>query len=528
LFNSWQDFQGKGQISIECKILNFDWRKTKMKMMKRVSIIAIVLMLVLSMAAIAAPVKLTIVHTNDTHGRIASYAVTGVQGEVGGFAKLYTLVQQIRKDVPNVLLLDAGDTLHGTNLVNLQKGLNVVGMMNGLGYDAMVPGNHDFNYGYAHLLDLSKLADFKVLSANVEKDKKPVFAPYTIIEKEGVRVAIIGVSAEETPIVTHPNNVIGLNFSNPVEKVKNMVAEVKDKADIIVVLSHTGYEVDQKIAKEVPGIHLIIGGHTHTQLDKVTVVNNVIIAQSGEHGKNLGRIDLSIEDGKIAGYAGYLIPIDGKVAKNSAINQIIKVQDAKLSTMMNEVVGTSSVVLQGERGQVRTQETNLGNLVADVMLGACKADLAVTNGGGIRASINSGEITVGEIFTTLPFDNTLVVIEVTGAQLKAALENSVSKAPGENGAFLQVAGIKFSYDVKKPAGQRVLDVTVQGKALDLNKKYLVATNDFTAAGGDGYTSFKEGKVVYQSGLYLRDLMVSYIKAQKTIDAKVEGRVNVIK
>lgn len=499
-----------------------------MKLMKRVSVIAIVLMLVLSMAALAAPVNLTIVHTNDTHGRVASYTLTGVQGEVGGYAKLYTLLTQIRKEAPNVLLLDAGDTLHGTNLVNLQKGLNVVAMMNGLGYDAMVPGNHDFNYGYTHLVNLSKVANFKVLSANVEKDSKPVFEPYTIIEKEGVRVAIIGLSAEETPIVTHPNNVIGLKFSNPVEKVKTMVAEVKDKADIVVVLSHVGYEVDQKIAKEVPGIHLIIGGHSHTQLDKPTVVNNVIIAQTGEHSKNLGRVDLSIENGKIVSYAGSLISVDDKVAKNSAFNQIIKIQDAKLSAMMNEVIGTAAVELQGERAQVRTQETNLGNLVADVMLSACEADLAVTNGGGIRASINTGDITVGEIFTALPFDNTLVVIEVTGAQLKAALENSVSKAPEQNGAFLQVAGIKFSYDPKKPAGQRVLDVTVQGQALDLNKKYRVATNDFTAAGGDGYTSFKEGKVVYQSGLYLRDVMVSYIKNLKTVNIKADGRVNVVK
>lgn len=500
-----------------------------MKLMKRISVIAIVLMFVLSMAAIAAePVKLTILHTNDVHGRIASYTVSGVEGEIGGYAKLYTILTQIRKEAPNVILLDGGDTLHGTNLVNLQKGLNVVGLMNGLGYDAMVPGNHDFNYGYTHLVSLSKLAQFKVLSANVEKDSKPVFEPYTIVEKDGLRVAIIGLSAEETPVVTHPNNVIGLNFVNPIEKAKKMVEEVKGKADLVLILSHVGYEVDQKIAKEVPGVHLIVGGHSHTKLDKVTVVNNVIIAQTGEHSKSLGRIDLSVADGKITSYAGSLIPVDGKVTKNDALNQIVKIQEAKLSTMMNEVVGATSVELQGERAQVRTQETNLGNLVADVMLGACQADLAVTNGGGIRASINTGEITVGEIFTALPFDNTLVVIEITGAQLKGALENSVSKAPEQNGGFLQIAGMKFTYDPKKPAGQRVTDVTVKGQALDLNKKYRVATNDFTAAGGDGYTTFKEGTVVYQSGLYLRDLMVTYIKAQKTVAAKVEGRINVIK
>lgn len=500
-----------------------------MKLMKRVSLIAIVLMLVLSMAAVAAgPVKLTILHTNDVHGRIAGFSVADVPGEFGGYARLYTLVKQIRKEVANVILLDAGDTLHGTNLVNLQKGVNVISMMNGLGYDAMVPGNHDFNYGYAHLLDLSKLAEFKVLSANVEKDGEPVFEPYTIIEKDGVRVAVIGLSPEETPIVTHPNNVIGLQFISPIERTKKMVAEVKDEADIVVLLSHSGYEVDQKIAKEVPGIHLIIGGHSHTQLDKAVVVNNVIIAQTGEHSKNLGRVDLNIEDGKITGYAGYLIPMDDKIAKNVAINQVVKVQDDKLNTIMSEVVGTSAVTLQGERAQVRTQETNLGNLVADVILNACQADLAVTNGGGIRASINVGEVTVGEIFTTLPFDNTLVVIEVTGAQLKTALEISVGKVPEQNGGFLQVAGLKFSYDPKKPAGQRVVDVTVQGQALDLNRTYRVATNDFTAAGGDGYTSFAEGKVAYQSGLYLRDLMVSYIKAQKTVTAEAEGRITVIK
>lgn len=493
---------------------------------KRVSLLTFVLMLVVSITAFAAPVQVTILHTNDVHGHISPFTVSGVKGELGGFARLATLVNQVRNEQPNTMLLDAGDILHGTNVVTSTRGLNMVALMNGLGYDAMVPGNHDFNYGYQQLLSLGQLAKFAVVSANVVKDGDSVFAPYTIIEKGGYNFAIIGLSSPETPILTHPNNVIGLNFTDPVAKAKEMVAKVKDSADFIIVLSHLGYDVDQVLAKEVPGINVIIGGHSHTVLDKQVVINGVTIAQTGEWGKNLGRVDLTIDGKNITTVTSKLIPVTEAVAKNPAVNTVVKAYEDKLNEVLGVVVGKADADLIGDRGQVRTRETNLADIVADVMLNACDADIAVTNGGGIRASILKGDITVGSIYTVLPFDNTLVVIQVTGAQLKAALELSVTKYPAENGGFLQVAGLKFTFDPSKPAGQRVLDVTVKGQPLDLNKSYKVATNDFTAAGGDGYTMFKEGKVLFQSGLYLRDLMVSYVQAHGNVNAKTDGRITV--
>ncbi|AZR72096.1 hypothetical protein BBF96_01025 [Anoxybacter fermentans] len=498
-----------------------------MNFLKRVSIITLIFVLTVSVLAFAAePVKVTILHTNDTHGRIASFTPRGEEKEIGGFARILTLINKIRAEEENVILLDAGDTLHGTNLVNLQKGLNMLTLLNTMGYDAMVPGNHDFNYGYKHLLKLAKFAKFDIVSANVEKDGALLFAPYTILEKGGYRFAILGISTPETPITTHPANVAGLNFVDPIQRVKEIVEKLSGSVDFIIMLSHLGYEGDRMIAEQVPGLDIIIGGHSHTSLEEPVVVNGVIIAQDGDYGRTLGRIDLTIEDGKIIKYSGRLIPVKDTIAKNPVVDVVVKAYEDKLRTLMGEVVGTTSVDLVGERALVRTQETNLGNLITDIMLAYCDADLVMTNGGGIRASIAKGDITIGDIYTVLPFDNTLVVLELTGAQIKAALEHGVRKYPKQNGGFLHVAGMTYAFDPNRPAGDRIVEVKIRGKDLDLNKIYRVATNDFLAAGGDGYSMFTEGTIVYQSGSYLRDLMVDYLREHGSVSPEVEGRITI--
>ena len=497
-----------------------------MNLIKRTTLFALLLVLVLSFTAFAAQVQVTVLHTNDLHGHAAGFVADTKVGEIGGLARIETLINEIRAEQPNVILLDGGDCLHGTNEINVSKGMNMVALMSGMGYDAMVPGNHDFNYGYKQLLNLANVASFDILSANVLKDGENILQPYTLIEKGGYKFAIIGLSTQDTPIVTHPNNVQGLVFADPIATAKAMVAKAKADANFVIVLSHLGYEVDKTLAQNVPGIDLIVGGHSHTVLDKPTTVNGINIVQDGEWGKNLGRVDLTIEDGKITAINGKLIPVGNKVAKNVAVETVVNVYKAKLAETMNVVIGSSDVDLMGDRGQVRTRETNLADLIIDVMREATKADLAVTNGGGIRASIAKGDITVGSVYTVLPFDNTLVVMQFTGAQIRAALELSVSKYPAENGGFLQVSGLKFTFDPSKPAGQRIVEVTANGQPLDPNKTYVVATNDFTAVGGDGYTMFKDGKVLFQSGLYLRDVVVDYIKAQGNISSKTDGRITV--
>lgn len=491
---------------------------------KRISLFVLILVLSFSIFAMAAePVNVTILHTNDTHGRIAGFTPRGADAEVGGFARLYQLIGDIRQAEENVLLLDGGDTLHGTNYVNMTLGYNSVALLNQLKYDAMVPGNHDFNYGYQQLLKLAESSDFNILSANVEKDGKQLFTPYTIVEKSGYRFAVIGASTPDTVTMTHPNNVIGIDFIDPIVAVKRTMEQVEGKADFVIVLSHLGYGSDKMLAEEVSGIDVIVGGHTHTELQEPVKVNDTIIVQGGEHTLFLGRLDLTIEDDEITGYNGKLIPVDQSVVKYPAVDTVVSVFVDRVNTSLQEVVGYTDVDLNGDRKFVRTQETNMGNLVTDVMLANCDADVVLTNGGGIRASISAGDVTVGDIFTVLPFDNTLVVVELTGEQIVAAVEHGLRKYPESNGGFLHVAGMNIVFDPAQPAGSRVVEIIVQGQPLNLTQAYLVATNDFVAAGGDGYSMIKEGKIVFQSGLYLRDLTVDYFRANGSIPA-IEGRV----
>ncbi len=491
---------------------------------KRVSVFVLVLIMAMSMVAFAAETKVTILHTNDMHGRLAGFVPRGEENEIGGFARIATLIRDICTFEENVILLDAGDTVHGTNLVNFTEGIDMIQLLNYIGYDAMVPGNHDFNYGYKHLEDLVKFAKFKVVSANVEKDGTSLFAKYTILERDGYRFAIVGLSAPETVIMTHPANVVGLDFLDPIVTTKSLVDSLKSSVDFVIVLSHLGYSKDKVLAESVSGIDVIIGGHSHTAIAKPELVNNVIIAQTGEYTKNLGRVNLIIEDGKIVDYNGELIPVVYTIPKEPIVNAIVKTFENKLLNVMGEIVGASIVDLIGDRANVRTEETNMGNLITDIMLANCDADLVMTNGGGIRASIAKGDITINDIYTVLPFDNTLVVLELTGAQIKAALEHAVRKYPEQNGGFLHVSGMTYTFDPAKATGERVVDVMVNYAELDLNQTYQVATNDFVAAGGDGYSMFKEGSIVYESGLYLRDLMVSYLKEYSFVEPKVEGRI----
>lgn len=473
--------------------------------------------------------KLVILHTNDTHSRILESKNDGM-----GFAKLAAKVAQVRADNPNVLLLDAGDTLHGQTFASISKGESIVTLMNLMKYDAMTPGNHDFNYGKDQLIALSQKMTFPLLSANVMKaDGTPLFQPYIIKEIGGLKVGIFGLSTPETAYKTHPNNVAGLTFANPVNEAKTMVAALKDKTDVIVCLSHLGLEegaefTSRMVAEAVPDIDVIIDAHSHTSLPEGLKVGNTLIAQTGEYDKNLGMVELTVSEGAVTmsksshftkAEAETLTPdpvVAAKIAELDAANKVIT--DVK--------IGVSSVDLMGERGMVRRGETNLGNLITAAMLDATGAEVAFTNGGGIRASIDKGDITKGEVITVLPFGNYVVVKTVTGQDLLDALELGVSKYPEENGPFPHVAGMTYTFDAGKPAGSRIVSATAKGAPIDPKADYVLATNDFMAAGGDGYTMFGKAKI---QGEYpaLDEILASYIAKTGTVDISTDGRVKAI-
>ncbi|WZL72884.1 5'-nucleotidase C-terminal domain-containing protein [Clostridiaceae bacterium 35-E11] len=474
-------------------------------------------------------VKITIVHTNDTHGRVKEGKYDGM-----GFAKLSTKVQEVKESNSNVLVLDAGDTFHGQTIASIVEGKSIVDIMNKMGYDAMVPGNHDFNYGQERLIQLSKMTDFPILCANIEKeDKTTLFTPYTIKEFEGVKVGIFGLSTPETAHMTHPKNVTGLTFKDPVTAAKEMVNELKDKVDVIIAVAHLGLDeystyTSKAVAQGVEGIDVIVDGHSHTTLPEGLEVGDTLIVQTGDYDKNLGIVDVIIKDGKASEKNARLFTKEEAttIEENPEIVSLVAAIEAENEKITSVAVGSTDTKLDGEREMVRAGETNLGNLIAAAMLQASSADIALTNGGGIRASIDTGEITKGEVIEVLPFGNYVVVKEVKGADIVGALEHGISSYPEPKGAFPHVAGMTFKFDPSKEAGQRILEVRVKGEPIDANKIYKLATNDFLAAGGDEYTMLAEGDILVELP-QLDEIVVDYIQQFGTGDIKVDGRVKAV-
>ena len=471
---------------------------------------------------------ITILHVNDVHGRVQP----DERDKAMGFALLKTKVDELREANPNTLLLNAGDTVHGTTIVNVSEGEAMISLMNLVGFDAMVPGNHDFNYGYERLLELNEMAEFPILAANVLKDESLLFEEYTIKEIDGVKVGIFGLATDETKFKSHPDNTKGVEFTNAVDVSKKMVDKLKEEgADLIIALAHLGIEgtttmTSKEVAEQVEGIDLIVDGHSHEILNEA--IGDTLIVQADSYTKNIGMVNIEILDGKIVNKTASLFPYEEAIelTPDPGVEAAIDKINEENEPILGVVIGETTVDLLGERGYVRTGETNLGNLIADVMLKSTGADIALANGGGIRASIPKGEIKVNDIVTSFPFTNTLAVVEVTGAELIQALEIGVNKYPEEAGHFPHVAGITYSFDPGKPVGERIIEVLVAGEALDLEARYKLVTNDFIAAGGDGYTMF-EGKSFVGEGGLLSDVLIEYVKETGIVSPEVEGRIKAV-
>ncbi len=473
--------------------------------------------------------KLVILHTNDTHSRVMEGKNDGM-----GFAKLTAKILKIRAENPNVILLDAGDTLHGQTFATLNKGENIVKLMNQMKYDAMTPGNHDFNYDQHQLLTLAGQMAFPLLSANIKKVDGTYFLPAnTIKEIGGIKIGLFALSSPETAYKTHPNNVAGLTFTHPITEAKTMVAELQAKTDVIVCLSHLGLDTSseftsRKVAEAVPGIDVIVDGHSHTVLKNGLKVGSTLIGQTGEYDKNLGIIELTITDGEVTQSTATLFTKEdaATLPANPVMTALISDLDRANKVMTDVKVGTTTVLLDGERSHVRRGETNLGNLITAAMLDATGAEVAFTNGGGIRASIDAGDITKGEVITVLPFGNYVVVKSVTGQDLLDALELGVGKYPEENGSFPHVAGIQFTFDQGKTAGSRIVSTAAKGAPIDPKAHYVMATNDFMAAGGDGFTMFNDDKIIGEFPP-LEELLATYLAKSAVVSPGTDDRVKII-
>ncbi len=525
-------------------------------MVRRIFVIfAIAAFLVLPAAAFARVYNLTILHTNDHHGHFLQFNPFPVTA-VGGLAAQSTLVNIIRREVKDagghVLLLSAGDVNTGVPESDLLEAEPDFKLMNIIGYDAMTLGNHEFDKSPAVLLKQQGWARFPFLSANIfRKDTGgPLVTPYLIKEFDGLKVAVLGLTTEATPVLTLPGNTKDLVFRSAVDVARELVPKLRREADIVIALTHLGFYEnagggfpapgDFRLAKEVPGIDVIVGGHTHTRVTEPKVINNTLIVQAGAYSEYLGRLNLSFDSDlkKITGSAYQLLSVNGKrqvkyndkyytlyveqgYLEDQDILAAIKPYTSRTEKLLLEPVGETAAALSGSKGESRSQETNLGNLITDAMRAKTKADIALLNGGGIRAGIAPGKITYRDILAVQPFGGTLVLLDLTGAQIMAVLNYAATVGPG-SGAFLHVSGLKWTNNKGRP--QKVL---CGDRALDLDKTYKVVTNNFMAAGGDGYIMLKDLPRI-DSGFVDADALREYIANQGKVDTRVEGRYTLIK
>ncbi|MFA9558136.1 5'-nucleotidase C-terminal domain-containing protein [Evansella sp. AB-rgal1] len=466
--------------------------------------------------------RITFVHTNDIHGRVMYNEANGEMG----LAKIANIANEVRENNPNTLLIDLGDTFHGTTYVNFNEGEAAAKAMNQMGYDLMVAGNHDFNFGYERLLELDTITDFPILGGNVLviETGETLLAGTHVVEIGGKKLGFIGLVATDTVIKTHPNNVEGLQFNNEVEVAQHFINELQDDVDHIILTSHIGYSVDKRVAEKVEGIDVIFGGHSHSTLEKPVLHNNTYIAQAYEHSKAVGISQLVFFKEELLSVSGHLVRDHSHLIANSDVEATLNQYKKEVDTALGEVIGTVDTTLIGfDREVIRKQESNLGNLITDAMRDATDAQIAFTNGGGIRADIEAGEVKMDHVISAFPFVNTVIALELTGKHIMKSLEHSVRNYPDQNGGFLHVSGLTFTFDPSKPVGQRITEVLVDGKELDVNEKFVVATNDFLAAGGDGYEWLQEGKLLIDTGELLSTVAINYIAAGKPIPG-VENRI----
>ena len=508
--------------------------------------------------------SLTILHLNDVHARfepISKYnsgcsEEDNAAGECfGGMARMKAAIDQRRDALAaegkNVLTLDAGDQFQGSLFYTHYKGQLAAELMNMVGIDAMAVGNHEFDDGPETLAAFVDKVDFPVLFANTDltnepllKDKVPAFV---VKEVGGEQIGIIGLLAEDTDETSKPGP--NVPFIRAEEVLPGVIEALKDEGvEKVIALSHMGLSRDKQIAAAVDGIDVIVGGHSHTLLSNsvegaagpypimVTSPGGAAtpIVQAFAYSKYLGELELTFDDdSKVTAATGDVITLDASIPEDPVILARIKEAGAPLEELKSKVVGEAAKPINGERESCRAVECEMGVLVTDAMLDRTKdqgVTIVIQNGGGLRASIDAGPITMGEVLTVLPFQNTISTFELTGAGIIKALENGASKIEEGAGRFAQVAGLRYTLDPKAEAGQRISDVlVVQADSsflpIEEGTTYLVASNDYMRGGGDGYDVFQNEAVnAYDFGPNLEEVVAEFLTKNQPYEAHLDERI----
>jgi 2',3'-cyclic-nucleotide 2'-phosphodiesterase (5'-nucleotidase family) len=528
---------------------------------------ALVMLVVAASGNAGAPVRaqITILSTTDLHGNILPLDYYTNRPDERGLAKAATIIKQARRENPDLLLVDSGDTIQGTPLVYYHNKNNnappdpMMLVMSALRYDAMAVGNHDYNFGLKVLEKARHEAKFPWLSANTYRQgtDQTYFDPYIVREVSGVRVGILGLTTAGIPHWENTENYAGLEFRETVSEAKKWVAILREKerVDLVVISMHMGLERDLRtgelrvgvvpnenaaisIAEQVPGVDVILMGHTHRE-EPSLYINGVLLTQAYRWGSRVARVDVYMEktEGagggwRVAARSARTIPVDVTVEPDAEVLKLVEPYDRETQSWLGRVIGESPADLSAV--DARFRDTAIVDLIHRVQLETGKADVSMAANFNPQAHIPKGPVTVRDIAGLYEYENTLVVLEVTGQQLKEALEHSAryfrdyvpnklavdlvdERIPGYN--FDTAEGVTYDLDISKPTGQRIQNLRFKGQPLNPTQKLRLATNNYRVNGGGGYTMYKDAPVLYRSGEEIRELIIEWVELHKRIPAE---------
>ena len=525
-----------------------------------VSTLVIMLALVLVGRSFAPDrVQITILGTTDLHGNILPLDYYTNKSDNRGIAKIATLIKRVRKEQPNVLLIDSGDTIQGSPLESFHGRKNnqppdpMMLVMSSLNYDSMTVGNHEYNFGLKVLEKARSEAKFPWLSANTydKGSKQTHYKPYIVKEVAGVRIGILGLTTPGIPNWDNPPNYAGLEFHEPVAEARKWVPILREqeKADVVVIAMHMGLGEDLRtgevspgqvpheneaitIAKEVPGVDVIFMGHTHRDVPSL-YINGVLLTQANHWGRHLARADLYLQRSgsgwRMYAKSARTIPADDRVEPDPEVVSLAEPYDRETQGWLSRVIGESPEELTAR--EARFRDTAILDLIQKVQLEAGKADVSMVASFNSEARIAKGPVSVRDIAGLYVYENTLAVLEVTGQQLKDALEHSAKyfktyepgksprdlideKIPAYN--FDIAEGVTYELDISKPVGQRIQNLRFRGQPLAPTRKLRLATNNYRVNGGGGYDMYKNAPVVYRSSEEIRELIIDWVEHNKKI------------
>ena len=490
---------------------------------------------------------LTILHSNDIHGRIDKIEYYKDQKPLGGWARRSGLIKEIKKNTPNTLVLDAGDIYQGSIYYQIFDGVPDMDFLSESTYDAVCVGNHELDDGIVHFENLIKMSQVPFLGANINF-KNNFFLngkikSYIIKDYEGFRVAVIGMTTPELKaLTTYSDEITQPDFYKTLDFLVNYL---KKDADLVILLSHCGADKDIETAKKIQGIDVIVGGHSHTFMKKAYLCQNsghkTLVVQAGEFGVKLGRLDIDFDDKGIKSYEYKLLPLDNKIVEDKKIAKKITKLNSEVKKIKAEKVGFTEVPLNCKKSDMGKGLTTAGIFLCDALSSKMPdIDVVLMNSGTIRGNkiIPRGKITKMDILEMLPFSNKPVIAYIKGSELKSILETSAKYAPNPSESFLQTKGISYTIDTKEEAqilsedlekvtkeGNRIKNVKIKGKELDETATYKILTTDFLFSGGDGYSQFKKSPDFSKINCSVTNIVVDYLKQEKKIHPKIEDKVS---